>query len=207
MTLKQTSPDQTEVQTPAEIQPEEEQEVEDQQQAQPVDQDAADQAADGRIPEDQEADDQEDTTSDPEDPSKPAPSAGGPTAEQETNDPPPDEPDFRIIITIQGESALAGVQAKGRDPHIEAIDSADPTDLIALLPEILERAENRWSRNPQNRAHSKTATKRNKRATPAPKTATPTTETPGAAAPPPPLRPRARPVQTEPDTQTTLNLF
>ena len=141
--------------------------------------------------------------SDPDETQEPTTPATQPAAEQQENTgPPPEEPDFRIIVTIQGDSALAGLQAKGNDPHIETIDTADPATLIALLPEILERAQDRWNRNPQNRSHSKSPAKKKKPTPPA--TAAPP---PSAATAPQAPRPRARPVQTEPDSQTALKLF
>lgn len=110
----------------------------------------------------------------------PEPSSGEPSQQQDQ----PVEPDFKVIIAVYGPSALAGVQSKGKDPHIEVIESSDPHEIATVIPEIVARAHERWDRNPKNRRHSPR------------RPATPTSTQP--------QRPRTRTVQEEPETQTKL---
>lgn len=110
----------------------------------------------------------------------------------------PTQPDFKIIIAVYGDNALAGFQQKDSDPHIEVIESNDPMEILAVIPEIHQRAQDRWGRSPKNRQHNRTKTSRSQTAS---KVGQPAADAQA------PAKPKTRTVQTEPETQTALKLF
>ena len=65
--------------------------------------------------------------------------------------------ELKVIVSIKGRRATVGVQQPLSDPHIEAFDDAELTELAQEVASVADRAKARWEETPKHPAYERPA--------------------------------------------------
>ena len=65
--------------------------------------------------------------------------------------------ELKVVVSIRGGRAIIGVQQPSSDPHIEAFDDHDLSELAQEVPAVTERARARWEEAPKHPAYERPA--------------------------------------------------
>lgn len=65
--------------------------------------------------------------------------------------------ELKVVVSIKGRRATVGVQQPSSDPHIEAFDDSELTELAQEVAAVADRAKARWEETPKHPAYERPA--------------------------------------------------